>query len=257
MGALHEGHLSLIREARKRADLSVVSIFVNPTQFSPGEDFESYPRTLDSDLEACRRAGADLVFSPSPQDMYPQPQSTSIHVAGLTDGLCGPFRPGHFDGVATVVAKLFNVIPAEVAFFGEKDYQQLMVIRRMAANLNFPIEIVGCPTVREPDGMAMSSRNAYLSPEQRGQARVLSAALFQAAEDVRRGLRDSASLTGEIRRKILAAGPFRIDYVDVVDAHSLAPLATVDRPARICLAVRLGSCRLIDNVGVDGPVTTR
>ncbi|UCE61723.1 MAG: pantoate--beta-alanine ligase, partial [Phycisphaerales bacterium] len=162
MGALHEGHLSLIRTAHRRCDAVTVTIFVNPTQFGPNEDFRAYPRVLDSDLAACEAEGVDIVFTPDVEAMYPSDAHTTIHVDQLTDVLCGPCRPGHFDGVATVVAKLFQIVPADFAFFGEKDYQQLAVIQQMARDLNIPIEVVACPTVREPDGLAMSSRNAYL-----------------------------------------------------------------------------------------------
>lgn len=254
MGALHEGHLSLIRGARKRCQRVAVTIFVNPTQFAPQEDFTAYPRPLDADLELCRKAGVDLVFTPGVETMYPQGTRTTIHVAGLSEGLCGPFRPGHFDGVATVVAKLFHILPADVAFFGEKDYQQLQIIRRMVRDLNLPIETVGCPTLREADGLAMSSRNVYLTPVQRTQAVSLSRALFAAAEEVRSGQRDVGAITRKARASILAAGSATIEYVDAVDAESLAVLTTIDRPARICLAVRIGSCRLIDNVALDGPM---
>lgn len=252
MGALHEGHLSLIRAAKARCRRVAVTIFVNPTQFAPHEDFTAYPRPLEKDLDLCRSAGVDLVFTPSVETMYPAGAQTSIHVAGLSNGLCGPFRPGHFDGVATVVAKLFHILPADVAFFGEKDYQQLQVIRRMVRDLNLPIEIVGCTTLREPDGLAMSSRNVYLNPEQRKQAVSLSRSLFAAAKEVRAGQRDAGAITRTAKASILAAGPATIEYVDIVDADSLAVLTTVDRPARMCLAVRIGTCRLIDNVALDG-----
>jgi len=254
MGALHEGHLSLIRAAQARCRRVAVTIFVNPTQFAPHEDFSAYPRPLEKDLELCRNAGVDLVFTPSVETMYPNDARTTIHVAGLSKGLCGPFRPGHFDGVATVVTKLFNILPADAAFFGEKDYQQLQVIRRMARDLNLPIEIVGCPTLREADGLAMSSRNVYLTPAQRTQAVSLSRALFAAAAEVRAGQRDAGAITHHARASILAAGPATMEYVDVVDAESLVVLTTVDRLARMCLAVRIGSCRLIDNVALDGPM---
>jgi len=258
MGALHEGHLSLIRAAKVRCTRVAVSIFVNPTQFGPAEDFAAYPRPLEADLRACERAGADIVFTPTVETMYPGARfqtrtSTTVHVSGFTDVLCGPLRPGHFDGVATVVAKLFQILPADAAFFGEKDYQQLMVIRQMVRDLNIPVEIVGCPTLREPDGLAMSSRNAYLGANERRQAACLSRALFAAVDRVRRGERTVPAILGEICRTILAAGPATIDYIDLVDAETLERLVTVDRPARICLAVRIGSCRLIDNVGVDVP----
>ncbi len=255
MGALHEGHVSLIRAAKARCSNVAVTIFVNPTQFAPSEDFAAYPRPLQADLDACKRSGVDLVFTPAVETMYPSGVKTTVHVSGLTDVLCGPRRPGHFDGVTTVVAKLFHILPADVAFFGEKDYQQLAVIRQMVTDLNIPIEIVGCPTVREPDGLAMSSRNAYLTAAQRTQATCLSCALFDAAERIREGRRDVSPIIDGIRNEIASAGPAQIEYVDVVDANSLESLSTVDRPARICLAVRIGMCRLIDNVGVDSAPT--
>lgn len=253
MGALHEGHLSLIRAARRRCRRVAVTIFVNPTQFAAGEDFDAYPRQLDDDLRKCEAAGTDFVFAPGVKTMYAQDQKTTVHVAGLTDGLCGPHRPGHFDGVATVVSKLFNILPGDAAFFGEKDYQQLTVIRRMVRDMNIPIEIVGCPTVRETDGLAMSSRNAYLSPDHRRQATSLSRAMFAARDHVARGERKVTNLVADMRKTILDAGQAHFDYVEIVDAESLEPLSAVDRPARICLAVRIGVTRLIDNVAVDAP----
>ena len=257
MGALHEGHLSLIRAARTRCSAVAVTIFVNPTQFGPGEDYEAYPQTLDADLHACEAEGVDLVFAPGVTTMYPAGTQTTVHVSGLTEVLCGPCRPGHFDGVTTIVAKLFQILPADIAFFGEKDYQQLVVIRQMVRDLNMPIEIVACPTVREPDGLALSSRNAYLSGSERKAAPVLSRALFSAANRAGAGELDVAALVRGIREEILAAGPVSIEYVDIVDAETLTPLTTIDRPARICLAARIGSCRLIDNVPVDGPAGAR
>ena len=253
MGAFHEGHLSLIRTARDRCTTVAVTIFVNPLQFGPREDLAAYPRPLEADLAACRELGVDFVFAPPNEVMYPPGVLTTVHVSGITEILCGPYRPGHFDGVTTVVAKLFSILPADVAFFGEKDYQQFMVIRRMVSDLNMPIEIVACPTIREPDGLAMSSRNAYLSPDERRQAVSLSQALFAAVERAAGGEREVASLVDGIRATILEAGPARIEYIDVVDADTLEVLTTVDRPARICLAVRIGSGRLIDNVAVDVP----
>jgi pantoate--beta-alanine ligase len=251
MGALHEGHLSLIRAARTKCSAVAVTIFVNPTQFGPNEDFSAYPRTLETDLAACEGEGVDLVFTPSTEVMYPGDEVTTIQVGSVTENLCGPFRPGHFDGVATVVLKLFNIIPADRAYFGEKDYQQLVVIRRMVRDLNVAIEIVGCPTIREPDGLAMSSRNAYLSGTERAQAISLSRALFAVQKQIQDGERNAKELTASIRKEILDAGPATIDYIDIVDEVSLNLLETVDRPARICLAVRIGRCRLIDNVAVD------
>ena len=227
-----------------------VTIFVNPTQFEPGTDYQSYPRTAESDLAACESAGVALVFAPSASTMYPDGIVTNVHVAGLTDALCGARRPGHFDGVATIVTKLFNILPADRAFFGEKDYQQFLVVRRLARDLDLPIEIVACPTVREPDGLALSSRNAYLSERERTQAASLSRALFGAVERVEAGQRDAARISAAIREEIQVAGPVDIEYVEVVDADTLEALRVIDRSARLCLAVRIGSCRLIDNVGV-------
>lgn len=251
MGALHAGHMSLIAAAAARCDVVAVTIFVNPLQFSPDEDLARYPRTLDADLEACRNGGVSLVFAPELAAMYPGEPLTQVSVRKMSAHLCGAHRPGHFDGVATVVAKLFNVIPADVAFFGEKDYQQLTIIRRMVADLNMPIEIVGCPTIRAADGLAMSSRNVYLTPDQRRRATSLSRALFATAEAVRRGELRVEALIRSAQDKIRAAGPVEIDYIEIVDASSLEPLVTVDRAARMCLAARYGSCRLIDNVALD------
>lgn len=251
MGALHEGHLSLIRASQNRCDVTAVTIFVNPTQFGPGEDSERYPTPHEADLAACGAEGVDLVFMPDVEAMYPPGSVTHVQVAGLTEHLCGAHRPGHFDGVTTVVMKLFQILPADVAFFGEKDYQQMMVIQRMVRDLNLPIEIAACPTVREPDGLALSSRNAYLSPDERQQALSLSRALLAAADRVAHGERRAPAITRQIRETILASGPVAIDYVDVVAAKSLELLEVVDRPARICLAVRIGSCRLIDNIALD------
>jgi len=253
MGALHEGHLSLVRAAKARCSAVAVTIFVNPTQFAPTEDFTQYPRSLTTDLELCRGAGVDLVFTPAVEAMYGGSPATSVHVAQLTEGLCGPFRPGHFDGVATVVCKLFQIIPADAAFFGEKDYQQLKVIERMVRDLNLAIEIVPCPTVREADGLAMSSRNRTLSRADREKALSLSRALFDARDRAMGGERDAAGIVERIRQTLLAAGPCSIDYVDVVEPDSLAPIARIERSARICVAVRIGATRLIDNVAVDIP----
>ncbi len=253
MGALHEGHLSLMRTARQQCDFVAVTIFVNPTQFGPSEDFDAYPRTLGDDLAACDSMGVGLVFTPTLDGMYAPDAKTTVAVAGLTGDLCGRHRPGHFDGVTTVVAKLFNILPCDRAFFGEKDYQQLTVIRRMARDLDLPIDVVGCPTIREADGLAMSSRNAYLSADQRRQAASLNRALRSAVDRAAGGERSAATLTDRIREEILAAGPADIDYIEAVDAQTLQPLRSIDRVARICLAVRIGACRLIDNIGVDVP----
>lgn len=251
MGALHAGHLSLIEAAKQRCGRVAVSIFVNPMQFGPNEDFQRYPRPMEADLDACLRAGVDVVFTPTAETMYPDSPLTVVQVESMSKGLCGAFRPGHFAGVATVVAKLFNILPTDVAFFGEKDYQQLAIIRRMVRDLNMPIEIVGCPTVRERDGLALSSRNVYLSAVERARAVCLNRSLFAAQHRVVGGELRSDVLTSEIRESILAAGEVVIEYVEVVDAETLAPIETINRPARICLAVRIGVTRLIDNVGVE------
>jgi len=257
MGALHAGHLSLIEAAQRRCDLVVVTLFVNPTQFGPGEDLTAYPSDFHGDARACEAAGVDILFAPTADVMYPGGEATTVSVAGLTEHLCGAARPGHFDGVATVVAKLFQIAPAHLAFFGEKDYQQWMVIRKMVTDLDMPIEIIGCPIVRESDGLAMSSRNAYLNPEERGRAAVLFGALTEAQARVAGGNVDSEAILAGLRRTIAHAGMIEVDYAEIVDASTLTPLAMVDRPARICLAVRLGRCRLIDNVAVDPPGDAR
>lgn len=251
MGALHEGHRSLMRAGRKDCDNVVVSIFVNPTQFGPGEDFEKYPRMLEADLAACQLEGVDAVFCPQVAEVYPPGSATLVTVKRLTEGLCGAHRPGHFDGVTTIVAKLFNIVQPDVAYFGQKDAQQATVLRRMAKDLLWPIEIVVCPTVREPDGLAMSSRNAYLSPEQRRQALSLSAALFRARDEILAGQRDVAVLVASIRQRIESAGQCIIDYIEIVDAEELTSMKTARGRCLVALAVRIGRTRLIDNVVVD------
>lgn len=251
MGALHAGHRSLIERARAECQTVVVSIFVNPTQFAPGEDFDRYPRTLDADLSLCRLAGADLVFTPKVADLYPDGARTTVHVADLGDGLCGRHRPGHFDGVATVVAKLFNAVPATRAYFGEKDYQQLCLIERMARDLAFDVAIIACPTVREADGLAMSSRNAYLSPDERRRAVSLSRVLFRARERILEGSRDSAALRDGMKQELIAGGVMEIDYLEFVRPKTLESLLRLEPPLRICGAVRISATRLIDNVAVE------
>jgi pantoate--beta-alanine ligase len=251
MGALHEGHLSLVRAARGPSQFVVVSIFVNPTQFGPNEDFTKYPRPIETDLAACRDEGVDVVFMPSPEEMYRPGANTTVHVAGLTETLCGPHRPGHFDGVATVVTKLFNIVQPDRAYFGQKDAQQAVIIRRMVADLDMPIEIIVCPIVREPDGVAMSSRNAYLSPEHRKQARCLSESLRLAERMVREGERRTTAVVQAMRSHITAAGPCTIDYIAAVDPETLQPIETIDRRCMVALAVRIGSTRLIDNLVIE------
>jgi len=251
MGALHEGHLSLIRRARERTGCVVVSIFVNPTQFVAGEDLDSYPRSLEADVDACGRIGADLVFAPSVEVMYRPDVVTTARVSGLTEPLCGPHRPGHFEGVTTVVSKLFNIVQPDVAFFGQKDAQQAVVLCKMVEDLDMPIEVEVCPTVREPDGLAMSSRNAYLSAEQRQQAVSLYRALQDARQAIADGQRDATTLIARMRETLESAGPCRIDYVDIVHPTTLDPLDPVTCPVLIALAVRIGRSRLIDNIVVD------
>jgi pantoate--beta-alanine ligase len=247
MGALHEGHLSLVRAARHRADVVVATIFVNPAQFGPKEDFGKYPRTLEADVQALSAAHCDLVLLPSADDIYPPGFSTYVDPPAVAQPLEGVCRPGHFRGVATVVLKLFNLIPADFACFGQKDYQQLLVIRRMVQDLDLPIEIVACPTVREPDGLAMSSRNRYLSPAERQQALALSRALQQASESVAAGERSAAVIIAQMQQVLQGAGITRIDYVAVRDPDTLAEKSHIDGPAIALIAAYVGNTRLIDN----------
>lgn len=253
MGALHAGHLSLIERARGEGTYTVVSIFVNPTQFSPGEDFERYPRDEAGDLRLCEQAGVELVFAPAAAELYAPDESTRVHVAGLTETLCGPHRPGHFDGVATVVTKLLNIVQPDRAYFGRKDAQQLLVVRRLVRDLCLPVEVVDCPTVRDPDGLALSSRNAYLSPPQRRQAVSLYAALRHAEQQITGGIEDARTIIAEMERILRDAGPVEIDYVSIVDAQTLQPVERIAAPVLVALAVRIGRTRLIDNVSVDPP----
>lgn len=253
MGFLHEGHLSLMREARSRADAVIASIFVNPTQFGPREDLSTYPRDLDGDLAKCEAAGVDRAFTPTRDEMYPEGFQTVVEVTEVSRGLCGEVRPGHFRGVATVVAKLFTLVRPHVALFGEKDYQQLQVLRALSRDLAFGIEIVGMPTVREADGLALSSRNHYLSPDERARAASLSRGLRAAQALARRGVVDVRELVTAIRAELEASG-VRQEYVEIVDAETLKPLARLDssRPARALVAGYLGTTRLIDNVALGG-----
>ncbi|HVA24882.1 MAG TPA: pantoate--beta-alanine ligase [Chloroflexota bacterium] len=248
MGFLHEGHLALVRQARADNAAVAVSIFVNPTQFGPAEDFAQYPRDVDRDLSLLRREGVDAVFVPAVEEMYPAGFGTSVLVEGITERLEGEFRPGHLRGVATIVAKLFNIVRPERAYFGQKDAQQLRVIRKMVLDLNLPVEIRGAPTIREPDGLALSSRNVMLSPVERAAATVLSRALGEARRRYEDGERSGDRLR-EVVRAVLAAEPLALaDYVSVADADTLLELAEMDQPALLSLAVRIGKVRLIDNV---------
>ncbi len=248
MGNLHDGHLSLVRIAKQHSDVVVVSIFVNPTQFGPNEDFAAYPRTFEADRALCEREGVDLVFYPSVPDMYPAGASVSLTENSLSRTLCGAARPGHFDGVCTVVAKLFNLVLPHVAVFGEKDAQQLRVIRRMVRDLRFPVEIVSGPTAREADGLARSSRNQYLTAEQRPQAVCLRRALDEAERLFAAGERDPRKLVAAMRAVVGRAPAAKIDYIEIVDDETLQPLAgPIARPALAALAVWVGTPRLIDN----------
>jgi pantoate--beta-alanine ligase len=249
MGALHEGHLSLVRAARAMCDAVVVSIFVNPTQFGPHEDFERYPRTLESDLELLEREGVALVFAPLLEEMYPKGgEATFIEVSGIGDRLDGRSRPGHFRGVTTVVAKLFHIVSPDVAFFGQKDAAQVAVLRAMVRDLNFPLKLEVCPTVREPDGLALSSRNRYLSGEQREQALVLHRALLAAETEAARGVREAAELRGVMWRALEREPGVRIDYAEVADPGTLLPVGDVAQGALLAVAAWVGQTRLIDNL---------
>lgn len=247
MGALHAGHLSLVRACKAKCGGTVVSIYVNPSQFGPNEDFSRYPRTFDADLDLLATCGTEIVFAPQNADMYPPGFDSGVEVGAIARPLEGEFRPGHFRGVATVVLKLFNLVQPDAAYFGRKDYQQVAVIRQMVADLNVPIEIRTCPIVREPDGLAMSSRNRYLSPAARQRALVLSRSLGLAREMTVGGERDAEKVLAEMRRIVLTAEDARIDYIAIVDPDTLEPLLTLDRLAIALLAVRIENTRLIDN----------
>ena len=253
MGCFHEGHLSLMRRAREENGFVVVSLFVNPTQFGPSEDFREYPRDLDCDARLAEEVGVDLIFNPSVEEMYPEGYQTCVEVGKLSEGLCGASRPGHFRGVATVVLKLFNIVQPDRAYFGRKDYQQLKVIERMVRDLNLPVEIVGMPIVREPDGLAMSSRNAYLSPEEREAALALSKSLSYAQGLLGKGIVSGEELRRRVEEFIQRETLARIDYVAVVDPETLDRLAEVKDEAVLALAVRIGGTRLIDNALLARP----
>jgi len=251
MGFLHDGHLALIREGRKRADCLIVSIFVNPTQFGPTEDFKIYPRNFSQDLELTRKEGADVVFAPSEKELYPEGFQTFVSLETLPGHLCGISRPHFFRGVATVVTKLFNIVKPHTAIFGQKDFQQLTIIRRMVRDLNFSIEIVGCPTVREADGLAMSSRNSYLSPDQRLHARCLYEALENAQTLLNIGIDDAGRLIKDASERIHSHPQTDIDYIAICDPETLEDITTINRPALMALAVKIGATRLIDNRILD------
>ena len=252
MGALHEGHLSLVQAARDKSDIVAVSIFVNPTQFGPSEDFAKYPRNLERDCALLEREHVDVVFAPSVEAMYPAGAVTWVTVEGMSDRLCGRSRPGHFRGVTTVVSKLFNIVEPEVAFFGQKDAAQVAIIRRMARDLNMPVSIEVCPIIRESDGLALSSRNAYLNPEERKSALALYRSIRHAQELFHRGEHDSAKLIAAGKQEFANETSARLDYFEIVDPDSLKPIATVSKHALIAVAAFVGNTRLIDNI-VVGP----
>ncbi len=251
MGYLHQGHLTLMREAKKECHVVVASIFVNPMQFGPNEDLDRYPRDFEQDHALAEEVGVDAVFYPSVEEMYPPGYTTYVDLNSLTECLCGKSRPGHFRGVATVVAKLFNIVLPDKAFFGQKDAQQVLVIRRMVEDLNMPLEVVTVPTVREADGLAMSSRNAYLSPEQRSNVVILYKSLEAAAEAVRKGERDAGKIACMVREMISSVPGAVIDYVELRKYSDLTPADYIDRPCLLALAVKFGQTRLIDNTVLE------
>lgn len=247
MGALHEGHLSLVRAAREACDVTIVTIFVNPAQFGPHEDLDQYPRTMEDDLAALRELDVDLVFAPSREELYPEGFATYVEPPSIAQGYEGSFRPGHFRGVTTVVLKLFNIIPASMAFFGQKDYQQYRVIEQMVKDLNIPICIVPCPTIRDVDGLALSSRNRYLSKGQREQALAISRSLDHAEQLVAAGNTNLRDVAAEMRGILESAGIEKIDYVDIADAKTLEQVDRFDRDVVGLVAAHVGTTRLIDN----------
>ncbi len=252
MGALHEGHYSLMDAARRECDFVVVSIFVNPTQFAPNEDYRRYPRPLEGDLAWCESRGIDAVFTPSADEMYPVGFATTVSVAGLSESMEGRHRQGHFDGVCTVVAKLFNIVAPDVAYFGAKDYQQAAVIRKMVADLDLPLRVKVCPTVRESCGLAMSSRNAYLGDEERLQAAALFESLRLAERLIREGSRQAGDVSAAVRRHLSQKAPLgEIDYIEIVNPDSLEVVEIIESDVVVALAVRFPSARLIDNMLVE------
>jgi len=247
MGYLHEGHLSLMKKARKENDIVVISIFVNPTQFGPHEDYKRYPRDLKRDLRLAREEGVDIVFFPSVEEMYPIKYRTYVEVEELSRVLCGKSRPGHFRGVTTVCAKLFNIVMPDVAYFGHKDAQQAIIIKQMVRDLNFPLKIKVLPIVREKDGLAMSSRNVYLSPQERKEATVLYQSLNLAKQMLKRGVKDANKIKRKLKTVISQKKKAKIDYIEIVDLEDLRPVNKIDKPVLLALAVWFGKARLIDN----------
>lgn len=247
MGFLHEGHKSLIEKAVSENDRVVVSVFVNPTQFGPNEDFEDYPRDIDKDYAFCTEAGANLVFNPEPEEMYFPDKCTTVNVEGLSEGLCGAKRPVHFGGVCLVVSKFLNIVTPDRAYFGEKDAQQLAIIKRMVRDLSIDVEIIGCPIVRENDGLAKSSRNTYLSEDERKAALVLSRSLKKANESMKNGLRCAKEIRNVIETEINSEPLAKIDYIEIVDSETLKPVESIERNVLVAIAVFIGKTRLIDN----------
>jgi pantoate--beta-alanine ligase len=251
MGALHIGHVSLIEAAARQTDFIIVSIFVNPTQFGPSEDFEKYPRPFDKDIEICKKHGVDVVFAPTPKEMYPGENFTWVNVEKLTEPLCGQFRPGHFRGVTTVCAKLFNIVTPDIAFFGQKDAQQAIVIKRMVADLNMPLEIVVCPTIREPDGLAVSSRNQYLTEKQRKDATLIYKSLQKCQRSIEAGVTDTKEIITQMETILRQIPSAQIEYISIVNAETLENLDQVAGKVLVAVAIKVGSTRLIDNILVD------
>ncbi len=248
MGALHEGHLSLVRAAKAQCDAVAVSIFVNPTQFGPTEDLSKYPRRFDEDCRLLEKEGVEILFAPPVEEIYPDGEVTWVLVEGLSEKLDGRSRPGHFRGVTTIVAKLFHILEPEAAFFGQKDAAQLAVIRRMVQDLNFPVEIVACPIVREPDGLAMSSRNAYLNREERGRALVLQRSLQRAQQEFQAGERIAANLISAAKEIFAREPQVALDYFEIVDPDTLDPVERIEQKTLVAVAAYIGSTRLIDNL---------
>ncbi len=248
MGYLHEGHLTLIDIARQHSDFVVVSIFVNPTQFGPTEDFAKYPRDFERDCQLCESRQADLIFAPEVTEMYSEPSLMMFQIEKLADHLCGAVRPRHFNGVVLVVSKLFNIVQPDIALFGQKDAQQLIIIKRLVQDLNFPVSIIAAPTVREPDGLAMSSRNVYLNSEQRTQSTVLYKSLQKAKALIEFGERDAKRIVSEVQKLIATASEAKIDYIEIVRVSDLQPIEKLDGLVLIALAVYFGKARLIDNI---------
>jgi pantoate--beta-alanine ligase len=257
MGALHAGHISLVRAARQQCDAVAVSLFVNPTQFGPKEDFSKYPRTFERDRELLEAEGVGILFAPATEEMYPPGATTFVTVEGLSEKLCGRSRPGHFRGVTTVVAKLFNIVEPDLAFFGQKDAAQAVIIRRMVRDLGFDVEIVVCPIVREPDGLALSSRNAYLDPQQRKQATVLYRSLMRIQFLADRGESDSARLIAPALEEFRQEPEVRLDYFEIVDCETLDPVTNTSKGALVAVAAFVGPTRLIDNILLHGAGVAR